>query len=87
MPTMVMKVKASGPMFTPKAKSLTYSAVENGIKALLEMGEERLDKQLRPRPTRFPGYGQFRETQTMLQKESKKTYDREMRRLTQRLNR
>jgi len=45
-----VKVTATGPMFNGKAKPMTIKAVSNGIKQLMESGEERLDKKFRPQP-------------------------------------
>ena len=133
-----ISIRATGPMFTGKASPMAKKAVSNAVQQLMEMGEERLNKKLRPRPsgvykstfeagrknastgnyrrnihtktrgltavindsgvvygpwlesgrsgTRFRGYGQFRATATMLDKESQKVFDHHLKRLTRRLN-
>lgn len=131
-------VRATGPLFNGKAKPMTIKAVDNAIRQLMELGEERLDKKLRPRPagvfkstfeagrkqvskgnyrrnihtkqkklsaiiddsgvvygpwlesgregTRFRGYGQMRQTATVLQRVSNKVVQTHLRKLAKRMN-
>ena len=117
---------------------MTVKAVSNAVGQLMELGEERLDKKLRPKPagvfktraeagrwhvsqgnyrrnvfakhdgleavindnnvkygswlesgrsgTRFRGYGQYRETASVLQKVSKKVFQNHLRKLANRMN-
>lgn len=132
-----VEVIATGPMFNGRAKPMTVTAVSNGIKQLMESGEERLDMKLRPKPagvfksrtqagkrvsqgnyrknvyarhqglvafindsgvkygswlevgragTRFRGYGQYRETATILQKVSQRVFLNHMRKLARKMN-
>lgn len=45
-----MKVSTSGPVFSGEANRLLEKAAQEAVQELVEMGEQRLDEKLRPRP-------------------------------------
>ena len=50
MVTMQVQIETKGPIFEGKAPAIIERGVHNAIQQLVEMGEQRLDLMLRPRP-------------------------------------
>ena len=50
MVTLHVEVSASGPVFNGKAPDIVNKAVDRAIAELVQLGEQRLDMLLRPRP-------------------------------------